>query len=132
MRSSSDAVNTLSGGNQQKIVIARALADRPEVLLLNDPTRGIDLSAKQDLYEVLQRLCDEGTAVVLLSTEVDELVNLVDRVLVFRDHALAAEIPRARLTRAAVVSAYFGSGTTVPEPRSERTSDGDDDALAAD
>ncbi|GFJ87787.1 hypothetical protein [Phytohabitans rumicis] len=63
------------------------------MLLLNDPTRGIDVSAKHDLYDVLQDLCASGTVVVMLSTEVDELVALMDRVLVFRDHALVAEIP---------------------------------------
>ena len=75
MRQAGDPVTTLSGGNQQKVVIARALADRPGVLLLNDPTRGIDVSAKHDLYDVLQDLCAAGTSVVLLSTEVDELVE---------------------------------------------------------
>jgi ABC-type sugar transport system ATPase subunit len=115
MRHPGNPITTLSGGNQQKVVIARALADQPGVLLLNDPTRGIDASAKQDLYEVLQDLCDAGTAVVVLSTEVDELVNLVDRVLVFRDQQVVAQIPRDRLTRSTIVSAYFGPGAT-PDP----------------
>ena len=115
MRQAGDPVTTLSGGNQQKVVIARALADQPGVLLLNDPTRGIDVSAKHDLYDVLQDLCAAGTSVVLLSTEVDELVNLVDRVLVFRDQQVVAQIPRDRLTRSAIVSAYFGPGAT-PDP----------------
>ena len=115
MQRAGDPVTTLSGGNQQKVVIARVLADQPGVLLLNDPTRGIDVSAKHDLYDVLQDLCAAGTSVVLLSTEVDELVNLVDRVLVFRDQQVVAQIPRDRLTRSAIVSAYFGPGAT-PDP----------------
>ena len=77
-----------SGGNQQKVVIARWLAFGPEVLLLNDPTRGIDIGAKNDLYALLGALASEGLAVVMLSTEVDEHVELMDRVLVFREHEL--------------------------------------------
>jgi len=131
MRHPGDPITTLSGGNQQKVVLARALADRPSVLLLNDPTRGIDLAAKQDLYEVLQNLCAAGTAVVVLSTEVDELVNLVDRVLVFRDQALVAAIPRTALTRSAVVAAYFGSGgASGPTPPARGVPDVDGHAVA--
>ena len=131
MRHPGDPITTLSGGNQQKVVLARALADRPSVLLLNDPTRGIDLAAKQDLYEVLQQLCAAGTAVVVLSTEVDELVNLVDRVLVFRDQTLVAAIPRTALTRSAVVAAFFGSaGASGPTLAARGVPDVDGHAVA--
>jgi ABC-type sugar transport system ATPase subunit len=109
MRHHNDPISTLSGGNQQKVLIARALADHPSILLLNDPTRGVDLAAKQDLYEALHELCAAGTAVVVLSTEVDELVQLADRVIVFRDHEAVAEIPRSALSREAIVAAYFGA-----------------------
>jgi ABC-type sugar transport system ATPase subunit len=103
-----DTITTLSGGNQQKVVIGRWLAANPRVLLLNDPTRGIDVGAKRDLYALLTQLADEGLAVVMLSTEVDEHVELMDRVLVFREHELFREIDRASLTRDALVSAFFG------------------------
>ncbi|KFF98900.1 hypothetical protein IQ62_21710 [Streptomyces scabiei] len=108
MRSHGDSISTLSGGNQQKVVIARWLASDPAVLLLNDPTRGVDLKAKRDLYAVLRGLCAEGLAVVMLSSEVDELLELMDRVVVFRESAVVAEIPRASLSRSALVGAYFG------------------------
>lgn len=103
-----DQITTLSGGNQQKIVMARWLATDPEVLLLNDPTRGVDLGAKRDLYGLLAELTGQGVAVVMLSSEVDEHVELMDRVIVFREHAPFCELDRSQLTRQALVSAFFG------------------------
>ncbi|HTR91933.1 MAG TPA: ATP-binding cassette domain-containing protein [Trebonia sp.] len=105
-----DPVTTLSGGNQQKVVIARALASEPRVLLLNDPTRGVDIGAKRDIYALLRELAASGIAIVMLSTEVDEHLELMDRVLVFRDGAPAAELRSAGLTRAAIVGEFFGTG----------------------
>ncbi len=105
---SSDGIMTLSGGNQQKVVIARWLAAEPRILLLNDPTRGVDLGAKRDIYDLLAELTAEGIAVVMLSTEVDELIELMDRVLVFKEGELEVELERAALTRATLVASYFG------------------------
>ena len=79
--------------------------------MLNDPTRGIDVGAKRDLYELLTKLADEGLAVVMLSTELDEHVELMDRVLVFREHELFRELDRASLSRGSLVSAFFGKET---------------------
>jgi ABC-type sugar transport system ATPase subunit len=104
----SDLITTLSGGNQQKVIIARWLAREPRVLLLNDPTRGIDLGAKRDIYALLDKLAADGVAVVMLSTEVDEHVELMDRVLVFREGTVGAVLDRDQLSRAALVSAFFG------------------------
>jgi ABC-type sugar transport system ATPase subunit len=105
-----DAITTLSGGNQQKVIMARWLATDPRVLLLNDPTRGVDINAKRDLYALLAELAQTGTAVVMLSTEVDEHVELMDRVLVFREGRISAELAHDRLTRQALVGAFFGEG----------------------
>lgn len=102
-------ITALSGGNQQKVVLARWLAADPRVLLLNDPTRGVDLGAKGDLYGLLEQLASDGMAVVMLSSEVDEHVELMDRVLVFRERSLSAELPRERLSRTALVGAFFAS-----------------------
>jgi len=110
-----DAITTLSGGNQQKVVIARWLASGPEILLLNDPTRGVDVGAKNDLYGLLGALASLGLAVVMLSTEVDEHVELMDRVLVFREHELFREIDRGELSRETLVSAFFGEGGEVSD-----------------
>jgi ABC-type sugar transport system ATPase subunit/ribose/xylose/arabinose/galactoside ABC-type transport system permease subunit len=116
----SDAITTLSGGNQQKVVIARALAGDPQVLLLNDPTRGIDIGAKHDVYALLRDLAASGLAIVMLSTEVDEHLELMDRVLVFREGAPAAEVDRESLTRAALVTEFFGPADADAEtPESE-------------
>ena len=105
-----DAITTLSGGNQQKVVIARALASDPRVLLLNDPTRGVDIGAKRDIYALLRQLAADGMAVVMLSTEVDEHLELMDRVLVFRDGRPAAELRREDLSRSSIVGEFFGTG----------------------
>jgi ABC-type sugar transport system ATPase subunit len=88
--------------------MARWLATEPKVLLLNDPTRGVDINAKRDLYALLLDLAAEGMAIVMLSTEVDEHVELMDRVLVFREGRIAAELPREQLSRRAIVGAFFG------------------------
>jgi ABC-type sugar transport system ATPase subunit len=103
-----DPITTLSGGNQQKVVIARWLARNPKILLLNDPTRGIDLGAKRDIYALLDRLAADGVAVVMLSTEVDEHVELMDRVLVFREGGVGAVLDRDQLSRKTLVAAFFG------------------------
>ena len=103
-----DPVAVLSGGTQQKLLIARWLAAEPRVLLLNDPTRGVDVGTKQDVYRLLADLTSRGVGVVMLSTEVDELVELMDRVLVFREHELFAELPRIALTPQRLVAAFFG------------------------
>ncbi len=104
----SNPITTLSGGNQQKVVMARWLAAKPRILVLNDPTRGVDLGAKRDLYALLGELAGQGVAVVMLSTELDEHVELMDRVLVFRDHELLRELPAAAVTRESLVASFFG------------------------
>lgn len=103
-----DPISTLSGGNQQKVVLARWLAVNPRVLLLDDPTRGIDPGAKRDLYELLGELTNEGMAVVMVSTDIDELVELSDRALVFREGTVFAELSRGEVTRNTLVARFFG------------------------
>jgi len=103
-----NVVTSLSGGTQQKVVIARWLATEPKILLLNDPTRGVDVGTKGDIYQVLNDAAAQGVAVVMLSTEVIELVELMDRVLVFREGELFTELTRDELTRPRLVASYFG------------------------
>src|SRR5581483_7035792 len=103
-------ITTLSGGNQQKVVTARWLAANTAVLLLNDPTRGVDLGAKRDIYDVLLEVAKAGVAVVMLSTEVDEHLELMDRILVFREGEITAESRRGEATRRGLVASFFGSG----------------------
>ncbi|WEX08769.1 sugar ABC transporter ATP-binding protein [Chelativorans sp. AA-79] len=92
-------VNALSGGNQQKIVIARWLIDRPDVLLLDDPTKGIDLQAKSDLFVLIRSLAAEGMGIVLYSSEDAELLANADRILVFNSGSVSRELKGADRTR---------------------------------
>ncbi|KQV65318.1 sugar ABC transporter ATP-binding protein [Rhizobium sp. Root1220] len=78
-------VSSLSGGNQQKVVIAKWLMNRPRIILLNDPTRGIDVGTKQEIYQLLRQLADDGAAIIFYSTDYDELIGCCDRVLVMYD-----------------------------------------------
>jgi ABC-type sugar transport system ATPase subunit len=112
MSSPRQPITALSGGNQQKVIVARWLAAQPRVLLLDDPTRGVDVGAKRDLYALLERLAAEGVGIVMLSSEVDEHVELMDRVLVFRENSVFAELPRERLKRTSLTAAFFGRGET--------------------
>jgi ribose transport system ATP-binding protein len=102
-----DLITSLSGGNQQKVIIARWLARQPHVLLLNDPTRGVDIITKKDLYLTLRDLAAEGATVLFLSTEVEELTALCDRIFVFRGQTVAGELSGEREPRE-VVAGMFG------------------------
>lgn len=95
----SHPVDSLSGGNQQKVVIARWLIDRPDILLLDDPTKGIDLSAKADLFALIRKLAAEGMAIVLYSSEDAELLANADRILVFNGGRVVRELAGDARTR---------------------------------
>jgi ribose transport system ATP-binding protein len=94
-----ESINALSGGNQQKVVIARWLVDRPDVLLLDDPTKGVDLSAKADLFARVRELADEGMGIVLYSSEDAELLSHADRIFVFHGGAVTRELTGEDRTR---------------------------------
>jgi ribose transport system ATP-binding protein len=96
--------NALSGGNQQKVVIAKWLMNRPRIILLNDPTRGIDVGTKQELYQLMRRLADDGAAILFYSTDYDELVGLCDRVAVMYDGRIARLLVGAEMTERALVA----------------------------
>ncbi len=85
-------VDSLSGGNQQKVVIARALLTKPKILILDEPTRGIDIGAKIEVYEIIQRLARAGVAVIMVSSELPEILSLSHRILVLREGRIAAEL----------------------------------------
>ncbi|MUL42008.1 sugar ABC transporter ATP-binding protein [Streptomonospora sp. PA3] len=96
-------VAELSGGNQQKVVLGRWLAIAPRVLLLDEPTRGVDIGAKHEIYRIIDRLAREGVAVLVISSDLPELLGISDRVLVMRNGAVAAELPREEATEEAVM-----------------------------
>jgi ABC-type sugar transport system ATPase subunit len=99
------AVSGLSGGNQQKCIIGRWLLTKPAILLLDDPTRGIDVGAKAELYTLIDRLCREGMGVILTSSELPELLTLADRIVVLAEGRLTAEFPRAEATEQKIMEA---------------------------
>ena len=85
---------TLSGGNQQKVVLAKWLALGPQLLILDEPTRGIDVGSKSEIHRLIRELRDEGMAVLAISSEMPELFSLADRILVMRNGSITGEIPR--------------------------------------
>ncbi|MFL6124767.1 sugar ABC transporter ATP-binding protein [Actinophytocola sp.] len=108
-----DLVGRLSGGNQQKVVFAKWLAAEPDVVLLDDPTRGVDVGAKADMHEIIRELAAAGRVVLISSTDPDELVELCDRVAVFHRGRLCAELSGHELTQAALLHAE-ATGEAVP------------------
>jgi ribose transport system ATP-binding protein len=103
-------VSSLSGGNQQKVVIAKWLMNEPRIVLLNDPTRGIDVGTKQEIYTLLRRLADQGVAILFYSTDYDELIGCCDRVLVMYDGAVVRELDGANITEHALLASALNIG----------------------
>jgi ABC-type sugar transport system ATPase subunit len=89
----------LSGGNQQKIVLAKWLAARCRILILDEPTRGVDVGAKAEIHALIDELAAAGNAVILISSEMPEVLNLSTRVIVLRAGRIAGELPRERATQ---------------------------------
>ncbi len=95
----------LSGGNQQKVALAKWLATQPDVLILDEPTRGIDVGAKAEVHQIIARLADRGVAILLITSELSEVLHLADRVLVMHQGRLTADLPRELATEEAVMKA---------------------------
>jgi ribose transport system ATP-binding protein len=102
---------SLSGGNQQKLVIAKWLMRQPRIILLNDPTRGIDVGTKEEIYMLLRKLADAGAAVLLYSTDYDELIGLCDKVLVLYDGAIKRTLVGAEITERALIGSALNIDT---------------------
>ena len=105
----------LSGGNQQKVVIAKWLATRPAVLMLDEPTRGIDIGAKAEVHRIISRLAAEGMAILLISSELPEVLGMADRVVVLHEGRVAATLARGEATQERIMVAATGH-REVPSP----------------
>ncbi|MER3462750.1 MAG: ABC transporter, partial [Armatimonadota bacterium] len=116
-------VGKLSGGNQQKVVLARWLAAKPKVLILDEPTRGIDVGAKAEIYRVIDELANEGIGIMLISSELPEILGLSDRIYVMHGGRITGVLPGEGTTEEEVLSLAVGeylrsttnTGALVPE-----------------
>jgi len=104
-------VNNLSGGNQQKVVVAKWLASHPKVLILDEPTRGIDVGAKAEVHAIMARLAEQGVGILMISSELPEILGMSDRVLVMHEGRITGEFTREEATRERIMLA--ATGTTV-------------------
>jgi ABC-type sugar transport system ATPase subunit len=104
----SEPASRLSGGNQQKVVLAKSLAGEPRVLLLDEPTRGVDVGAKSEIYRIVDGLAREGKAILLISSELEEVLSMSDRVVVMREGRVTAELTREEATQERVMAAATG------------------------
>ena len=100
---------TLSGGNQQKVVLGKWLLTNPKVLFLDEPTRGIDVGAKQEIYANINALAKQGLAIVMVSSELPEIIGLSDRILVLHEGKLSGEFTRTEATPERVMAAATGN-----------------------
>ena len=112
-------VGSLSGGNQQKVVIAKWLMRNPRIILLNDPTRGIDVGTKEEIYVLLRKLADAGAAVVLYSTDYDELIGLCDKVLVLYDGSIKRALVGDEITERALIGSALNIDADIRKPSHE-------------
>jgi rhamnose transport system ATP-binding protein len=110
----SSPVTLLSGGNQQKVVLAKWMAREPSLLIVDEPTRGIDIATKSEVHRLISQLATDGVAVLVISSELPEVLRLADRVLVMREGRLAASLSRQEATEESIVAA--GTGPQAPDP----------------
>ena len=109
MRDLEAPVSSLSGGNAQKVIIGKWLIKNPKILLLDDPTKGVDVNTKGEFYRLLTQLCDQGTSIIFYSSDDEELIGLCDRILVMFEGKIRTELAGATLTKSNLVAASMGS-----------------------
>lgn len=107
-RAPSQTVRELSGGNQQKVMFARALAQPPRILLLDEPTRGVDVGAKVDIYHLIREISGRGTGIILVSSDLPELLGMTDRILILQAGRLLATLPTHGQTQASLLACCYG------------------------
>ena len=102
------SVGSLSGGNQQKVVIAKWLRTKPDVLILDEPTRGVDIGAKKEIYTIINQLAEQGVAILMISSELPEVIGMADRVLVMHEGKQTAILSKEQLTQEAIM--HYATG----------------------
>ena len=107
--SAEQLVKNLSGGNQQKVVLAKWLASNANVLIFDEPTRGIDIGAKQEIYHLINKLAEQGIAIIVVSSEMEEIMGMSDRILVLCEGEVTGEIDRKEFQQDTIMS--MASGT---------------------
>ena len=101
-------IKQLSGGNQQKVILARWLATNPEFLILDEPTRGIDIGTKTEIQKLVVKLAEEGKSIIFISSEIEEMLRTCNRMVVLRDGAKVGEIEGYEMTQGGVMKAIAG------------------------
>lgn len=110
---------SLSGGNQQKVMVGRSLLTRPKVLIMDEPTRGVDVGAKSEIYQYCNELAAQGMAIILISSDLPEVMGMSDRMLVIRDGRIVGEHARGAATAEQVMAAMFGLGDSKQQQRED-------------
>ncbi len=119
-----EPANILSGGNQQKVVLAKWLATKPKLLIVDEPTRGVDVGAKSEVHRTLGQLAKEGMAIIMISSDLPEVLGMADRVLVMHEGKLTAELSRAEATEEAIMFAATGQTGSLREGEAKAASNG--------
>ena len=112
-RHRNQTVNTLSGGNQQKVVLAKWLLNEPEIIILDEPTRGIDIGAKAEIYRIIGQLAEQGKTILMVSSELPEILGLCDRVIVLHHGRISGEFERSQFNQERILKAAMGNGGSV-------------------
>ena len=122
----SDLITSLSGGNQQKVMIARSFGQHPKILILNDPARGIDVNTKRDLYVHLRKYAEEGNSVVFLSSELEEFIGLCSKVLVFRHGGVFDIFENEKVEPVGLLEGMFGQSKGIHSSKIQKSRNTED------
>ena len=109
MNSENQKISSLSGGNQQKVVLSKWLANNPQLIIFDEPTRGIDVGAKKEIYRLINQLADEGLGVILISSEMDEMIGLSDRMIVLSEGKITGHLEKKEFDKQMILD--YESGT---------------------
>lgn len=105
-------MKSLSGGNQQKVVLAKWLGTEPDILILDEPTRGVDIGARKEIYHIINQLAEAGVAILMISSELPEVIGMADRVIVMQEGKLTGEVKKEQMTQE-IIMQYATGGEKV-------------------